>query len=235
MNKFIKCESCSTRLDSLFCHLTKQDVVSIDAYKTTNRYKRGTVLFTENSPSTGLFCITQGKVKLVKSGINGKEALLRILGPGDLLGIIGILTDEPYSVTAQTMEESVICFIQKPFFKNLLHTNADLAMGVMQKLSVELSESENKLSDMTNKNVSIRLAQLLVSLGEKHGLSKPFGLLLDIPVTRVEIAAMIGTSPESVIRTLSKFEELGYLGLQGKKIFLKNIENLKNFESDYPN
>lgn len=186
------------------------------------QYKKHETIFSEGQSPSGLFCITEGKVKLIKHGLNGKETLLRILGPGDIIGIRGILSDKPYAVTAETMEPAHICYIDKGFFNDLVKSDPHLAMSVIHKLSAELSKAEDQMSDMSNKNVRQRLSQLLISLKKSYGKKQPQGVLLDVALTRVEIASMMATTPETVIRILSDFSDLNYILLEGKKIYILN-------------
>lgn len=220
------CQSCPSRMNGVFCELGAKDLDALSLAKTTNHYKKGQIIFYEGATPTGLFCISNGKVKLLKEGEQGKEALLRILGPGAILGARGVMTGKNYSVTAQALEDSSICFVDKEFIKNMISTNATLATKVLIRLSEELTQAENSMADLMNQNVQKRMGHLVLSLDAIYGKTQGNKRLIDIALTRSDMAAMIGTTPETVMRILSEYREMGFVEQEGKKMFLSDKEGL---------
>jgi CRP-like cAMP-binding protein len=220
------CAICPNRVDSVFCNLPPAHLHELNLHKTTNRYKRGQVVFYEGNKPTGLFCVGSGKIKLFKTGSEGKEVILRITQAGDVLGYRGILTDHPYSSTAEVIEDAEICFIDRHFFNRLAAEDSNLALELIRRLGEELFKVETRISDMMNRDVRHRFIRLLLTLMKTHGKKEARGMLIDIRLTRSELAAMVGATPETIIRTLSDLEKENYLVLEGKKIIVRDADAL---------
>lgn len=220
------CTSCPSRMDSIFKDLQGDHLKSLDAAKTTNQYKRGQILFYEGNPCKGLFCVAQGQIKLVKNGDNGKETILRIIGPGGILGIRGILGEDTNNATAQVMQDAMVCFVGKHFIHKLISDDSSLALRAINRMGSDLAETEDRLADLTSKPVRKRFSQLLLTLQKTHGKKESQGIQIDLRISRAELASMVGATPETVIRLLSDFKDLGYVHLEGKQIFIKDSEGL---------
>src|SRR3989338_9543222 len=116
MNKLpgrLDCQHCSSRLLGVLCNLDDKGLDECDQHKTTNTYKKGQVVFYEGNQAYGLYCVFSGRMKLYKTGVDGKQQIMRIAGPGDLLGYRSLFADEPYHATAEALEDATICCIDK--------------------------------------------------------------------------------------------------------------------------
>ncbi|HLG20269.1 MAG TPA: Crp/Fnr family transcriptional regulator [Bdellovibrionota bacterium] len=216
------CATCPTRIDSVFCSLPQEHLETLNRHKTTNRYRRGQTLFYEGNPATGLFCVGNGKIKLFKNGSDGKEVILRIAKGGDILGYWSVLTDREYAASAEVIEDAEICFVDKSFINHLVHDDPALALNVIRRLGDELAVAEERLSDILNKDVRQRFIRLLLTLQKTHGKKESNGMFLDVRLTRNELGAMVGATPETIIRLLSALHDEGHVHLDGKKIFIKD-------------
>ncbi len=220
------CAICPSRLEGVFCELPRDQVEELDGAKTTNPYKRGQVIFYEGNQPKGLFCVYRGKIKLFKTGDDGRETIIKIVGPGDILGYRSILTDEPYNLTAEVIEEAEICFIDKHFFAGLVTKAPTIALSVLRRLGHELAIVQAQLSDVLSKSVRQRLSHLLLALQKTHGIKQGNEVFIDLRLTRAELASMVGATPETVIRLLSDFSDANYIHLDGKRILIKNAGEL---------
>ena len=224
-----ECQTCSSRLLGLLCNLEGEALKECNQHKTTNSYKKGQVIFYEGNHAYGLYCIFAGRVKLFKSGVDGKQQILRIAGPGDLLGYRSLFSDEPYAANAEVLEDATICCIDKDAFFPLLSKNPDLALNIIKKLSRELRFAERLATSMAQHSVRERMAELLLILQESYG--KPVnpngkGVRINLALSRRELGEMIGITEETAIRLLSEFKQDGMIDVKEREITVLNPKAL---------
>jgi CRP-like cAMP-binding protein len=223
----LHCETCGSRKFGIFCQLQTGAVQELDHHKVPNRYRRKQVLFYEGQAPTGLYCVSSGKIKLYKTGGDGRSLIVRTAQKGDLVGYRSLLAGENYNATAEMVEEGEVCFIDRATIVSMIAHNPSLAIDIIKKLSHELGESETKLREFSQKSVRERLAELLLVFRDAVGKpSAGGGTLLDQRLTREEMAQMLGSTPETVIRLLHQFQDENWLKLDGKKIILSDISGL---------
>ncbi|MBI4125796.1 MAG: Crp/Fnr family transcriptional regulator [Deltaproteobacteria bacterium] len=221
------CQTCQSRGRSVFCDLSEAHLKELDQAKTTNHYKPRQVVFYEGNDPYGLYCIASGKIKIYKCDAQGHQQIVRLAGPGDLMGYRCLLADEPYSATAETIEEADICFVDKKTFFHVLDTHPATALHVLSVLASDLGRAENKMVDLVHKNIRERLAELLLVFQTKYGQkAKNGGVRLNITLTREELAELIGTTQESVIRLMSEFKQDGLIHVEGRTITLLDLKKL---------
>ncbi|HMQ10472.1 MAG TPA: Crp/Fnr family transcriptional regulator [Oligoflexia bacterium] len=221
------CLTCPSRINGIFSDLAEKHLQQLDLHKSNHHYKKGQTIFYEESDCPGVFCLVSGQVKLVKNGAEGKETLYKIISPGEAIGVYDIISKQSSNVTAVAMQDTEVCFVDKKFIIGLIKNDSDLALKVIQKMTQDLHDFENRLNDIQNKDVQQRIAKLLFVLSSTHGTETEQGLFLDIKLTRSDMAAMVSTTPESVMRTLSEFKNFGHIDLISKKIYLKKIEEIR--------
>ena len=228
------CRKCVTRTNSCFSILSSEDVELLDASKESTFYPKGQVIFHSGRTPTGVFCLLEGKVKMAKRGSDGKDQIVRFVLPGKLLGIRAFLSESIYTATATTLEDSWICYISKDAFIRLQAKYPSITSCMVTTLSQLLCEAEDKITSIAQKNVRERFAETLLELlsvfsyGEKA--KEEFH---PISLTREDLANIIGTATETVIRLISDFKEEGLIKVKGRKIFLKDIQGLKRISKGY--
>lgn len=195
--------------------------------KVTNTYKKGSTIFHHTNPVFGLYCMSSGIVKISKFGNNGKESIVRIAGPGDVIGHRSLFSTDHFNATATVIEEAKICFFNKNLIFKLLNEDKSLGINLIRRLSKEMGEAEAKTAAMTQKDVSQRLAGFFMNLLKSYGVEEGKKTLINIRLTREEIASMIGTANETVIRFISKFKDDGILEQDRKNLYVINKERLK--------
>lgn len=191
-----------------------------------NTYKKGHDIFLQGNPPFGLYCINSGKIKVTKTAHDGKEVIIRIAGPGDVLGHRSLFSHENYAASATTIEETTLCFIDKKFILGAIHREPSIALNLIQRLSREMGSSESRSASLSQKSVKERLAELLLTLKSSYGVSDNGRTKLEIKLTREEMASMIGTSVETVIRFMTEIKEEGWIEQEGKTIFILDEEAL---------
>lgn len=220
-----KCEQCIVREFSSLKALNKSELLQIADCKTSFTIKKGDPIFAEGEAVNGIYCIKDGICKLSKLSANGKEQIVKLIKPGELLGQRSMISDEPANLSAVALEDMQVCFIPKAEILGLFDKNNQFSMNVMKSICGDLKGADDHMVSMAQKNVKSRLAETLLHLETNFG-KNPDGSL-HIQLTREELSGMIGTATESCIRLLSEFKKLGYIELEGKKITLKDHANLK--------
>lgn len=223
------CKVCEARKGSIFCDLQANHLETLDKQKVVNVYKKGQKLFQEGDPAIGIYCIHSGKIKLTKSGQDGNEVIIKIYHHGDVLGYRSFLSKEPCAATAEALEDSEMGFIDGYLFEKFIKEDPNLAFKMLTRLSSELATAHNRIRDLSNTTVRQRLAELLLLLQKTYGIREKGEVYLDIKLTRADMAAMINSTPESVIRTLSDFQKEDVLRIDRKGIVLTNVDMLLEY------
>ncbi len=214
----ISCSLCDHLKDSLFNGLNADELARINTHKTCIQYKKGQNIFYEGTRPMGLYCMNGGKVKVYKNNLQGKEFILYISKPGDFLGYRALLSEEFYAASATVLEDAKICFIQKEDFFEVLQKNPVFMKRVVKSICSEMGIMETKLAELAHKSVRERLAASLLMLKETYGMEGESSELIDISLTRDDLASIVGTATETVIRLLSEFKNEGLITFEGKKI-----------------
>ncbi len=212
----IVCEKCILRAKSAFKHLTNEEYQKLYMEKACNYYKRGDIIYYEGHRLRGVYCVYKGKLKLYKTGPEGKEQIIRFAKPGDLIAFRSILSGESACTTAQALEDVVLCHIPAKTFIEMAQENPNFSMHLIQISCKELGESNKFILDLAQRSVKQRLAQTLLLLLDTFGIDSEG--YIDVLLTREEIASIVGTATESVIRLLSELKKEGTIELKGKKI-----------------
>ncbi|MCU7693818.1 Crp/Fnr family transcriptional regulator [Haoranjiania flava] len=219
------CINCIPQQSTIFSGLTEEELIAMNEHKSCTSYKKGQVIFSEHGIPFGLFCVSEGKIKISSTGYDGKEQILRFAKSGDIFGYRALISQDRYHCSAIAMEDSAICVIDKSFFLNLFYTNAALCRSVFKKISEDLKKAENIIVSLSQKNVRERLAESLLFFIATYGYEAD-GATLNVLFSREEIAGFVGTSTESVIRLLSEFNSDKIVELVGKKIKVVNLDKL---------
>ncbi|MFI0490838.1 Crp/Fnr family transcriptional regulator [Flavobacterium sp.] len=220
-----KCEQCIVREFSSLKALNKDELVKLAECKTSYTIKKGENIFEEGEIVNGIYCVKGGVCKLSKLSANGKDQIVKLVKPGELLGQRSMISDEPTNLSAVALEDMEICFIPRSEVMGMFDKNNQFSMNMMKTICGDLKESDDHMVSMSQKTVKERLAETLVYLHETFGTNEDGSL--HIQLSREELAGMIGTATESCIRLLSDFNKLGFIELVGKKIVIKDLGKLK--------
>ena len=224
-------DECRIRSNSVFKHLTNEELEKLNIEKTADIFKRGTIIYNEGSRITGCYCIKEGIVKIYKTGIDGKEQIILFARKGDLIGFRSVLSKELACTSAKVIEDATACFIPADTFIDLIKSNGNFALELLQLTCRELGEANEYITDIAQKTVRERLAEILIRLQKDFGLDK--NKVLQISLTREELANIVGTATESVIRLLSEFKQDKLIDLSGRKIIILNKSSLTRIANMY--
>lgn len=220
-----KCEQCIVREFSSLKALSKDELIKMANCKTSYVIKKGEPVFEEGENVNGIYCVKDGVCKLTKLSANGKDQIVKLVKPGELLGQRSMISDEPANLSAVAMEDMEVCFIPKSEVLQFFNQNNQFSMNVMRTICGDLKEADDHMVSMAQKNVKERLAETLLYLETTFGKNEDGSLRLH--VSREELAGMIGTATESCIRLLSEFNKNKLIEISGKKITLLDRNGLK--------
>tara|TARA_R110002049_G_scaffold309212_2_gene518716 strand:- start:34 stop:786 length:753 start_codon:yes stop_codon:yes gene_type:complete len=186
--------------------------------------KKGQQFIIEGAPVNGLFFILKGKVKVFRTGINGREQIVRFAKEGEIIGHRGFGTEEYYSIGAIALENTVLCYFSKDLLQDTLRETPEFTYDLMLFYANELNRSESKVKTISQMTVRERVVDTILYIHRKFGSNKGF---LDLPLSRKEYADYAGTTEEQVIRVFSALKKEKLISAKGKKIGIINIERLK--------
>lgn len=193
--------------------------------------KKGQQFIMEGAAVNGLFFICSGKAKVLKTGIYGKEQIVRLVGEGEMVGHRGFGTREKYGICAIALEDTTLCNFPNDIMEKMLHEIPGLTYDLMLFYAEELNNSETKVKAFAQMNVREKIIDTLLYIDRKFG-KNPKGYF-NIRLKRKEIADYAGTSEEQVIRTISLLKKENYIIISGKQIGIVNLNALKNEISEH--
>lgn len=202
----------------------------LSADRTIRKFKKKEIIFYEGNLPHGLFFVNSGKAKTYKTNEDGKEYITGLFKEGDFIGYIDLLQNTNYTESAMAMEESEICLIPKQDFYKLLNSNRDVSIRFIKMISNNLIEMEERILKLAYNSVRKRVAEALVMLEDKFK-EKNAGDEFNMNIPREDLANIVGTAPESVIRTLSDFKDEKLIEIKGSNIKIINSNGLRKMRN----
>ncbi|HET7824047.1 MAG TPA: Crp/Fnr family transcriptional regulator [Anaeromyxobacter sp.] len=207
---------------SIFADLDAAAVAALERIAEVKDYPAGAVIVSQEDPGDALFVLVSGRVKVVLYGDSGREIILSIFrSPGDFFGEMSLLDDEPRSATVIADRASRLLVLSRREFQAHLEGHPLTALRVLQEVSRRLRRADAVIGNLALLDVYGRLAGKLREMAETDGEETDDGVLVRQRPTQAEIAAMIGTSRETVSRALSEFSRRGWLAMSGKRLLLR--------------
>ena len=186
-------------------------------------FKKGQVIFSEGSTPLGAFFLKKGKVKISKTGSQGKEQIIRIVTQSEFLSHTDLFTNSRYSTSAKALEDSYLLFISKQEFWDMLREQNHLFEQLLQQISLDVKSVEGKIVDLAYKPVRGRLADAILDLDKKFNEDTGQHYVF---ITRADLASYVGTVKETVNRLLSEFRNERLIATNGTRINLLDINGL---------
>ena len=193
------------RQTTIFRRLTPEDRRRLAAVASLRSYEKGDILVSEGDASDELFTVASGHVKVFKTTPRGADVILEIFGPGDPVGAVAVYESRDYPATAAALEPATCLVFPRQAFFALLETQPTLVRGLLTGLTHRLVELTNRLAELSGGRVEARLARFFVKLAGEIGRPEPEGTVIPLPLSRQEIADMIGTTIETSIRIMSRW------------------------------
>ncbi len=217
MKKFTPhCGKCAFRRSSIFRNISLKSAREIERSAVSNTYKAKQAIFYQNNAPFGIYHIYTGKIKLYKIGQNGRSQIVRMAKSGDILGYRAILAGENYRASAQAIENSTVCFIEKAVFLSILRKDPALCLDTMAMLSRDLRHAEERLTSAIQKSAKQRTAEALCFLADQYGVKQINKI--NIELSREELGELADTSRETVTRILKQFEDSSLIKIDRRSV-----------------
>jgi CRP-like cAMP-binding protein len=193
--------------------------------QTWRTYEPGQPIYYEATPAFAAFHVEEGLVKIWRMGHAGDQHVLGLRGPGDVLGYRAVIYAGPYAVTAEPLERTIAATIPREVFVGLVRDDPRLAFRLLEVMAQRTLETEDRLLARVLDSVIKRTARVLLALGREHGA--PPGRATHLPRKREDLARLIGTTPETLSRTLHSLAARGILDLSNREIHVRDMDSLR--------
>ena len=209
--------------------LAASDRQALAAAAKRRRFGRGEEIFHKDEPGESLFIIWEGSVRIYLPSPQGADLTLAVLGAGDFFGDLALLDGGPRSASATALQETETLVLGRASFSAVLRSRPQSAMAVLAAVAQRLREADEMAGDLAFLDVGGRVAKKLLELAAAHGVQRPEGTLLDLPLTQEELANMVGVTRESVNRQLSTLRRLGVIAREGRRFLIRDGEALRRY------
>jgi CRP/FNR family transcriptional regulator len=210
-----------------FHELGEKELTALARHAVERSLAKGEFLFSEGDECKGLFVVSRGVVKILKSSVSGREQSLHLEMPGMPVAELPLFDGGSYPASAQCVEDSELLFIARRDFDSLLRQHPRLAMAVICSLGLRLRKMVQLVEELSLKEVSQRIARRLVTLAEQQGKKTSAGIEVELPSSQQELATQLGTVRELVSRTLTRFQGEKLLTVNGRHISVHHLKTLK--------
>lgn len=223
------CLNCKLRASGFFCQLAQPALLDLDSMKYTSTYPPGAVLFMEKQAARGIYVICEGQIKLTISSSEGKTLIIRIAKAGEVLGLTSALSDAPYEVTAEVLRPCLVAFIRREDFLRFLEQHPDVYRAVLTQIGAQYQTACEQIRTLGLSNsVTERVAKLLLDWTAGSSDTR-INTRTKMPLTHEEIAEFVGTTRETVTRTLSDFKRRQLIELHGSTLTIPSREALEEW------
>lgn len=219
------CDTCLNENCFIKRHLHLEQMRQYVLKKESFICRKSNQFITEGAPIHGLYFICKGKVKTTKTGINGREQIVRLTKNGDTIGFRGFGTSKRYPIGACSLEDTVLCHFSNDTMLEILRNVPEFTYALMLFYADELNKSENNIRKIAHMNVRERVIDLLLYIHRKFGHKDD---LIDIELSRKEIADFAGTTEEQAIRVISSLKREILIKTVGKRIGILALEKLRS-------
>jgi len=231
-----KCGTCGGgQEDASLCGLARSGLQTPELQRTNKLYEIGQNIYFEGDACEGVYCLKRGLVAIRKTDVNGNSAVVRLVQPGEAFGHRSFLANEKHAGTAEVILECQLCFIPKSNLEHLMANSPDVAIRFTRRVAKDLREIEELYLLTTTQPVRKRLVHLLLGLRTRYaGVAEDDDrIILELPLSRQELAAAIGTRPETIARTIKKLEEDGLALFKGRLVTIPSANRLlEDMEAD---
>lgn len=223
------CEGCVLKSQGFFCHLEKAALKTLDAISFTTTYPGGATVFGEEEAPRGVFVLCKGRAKLTMTSSEGKTVILRIVKPGEVLGLHAVVSGKPYQATAESMEPCQVNFVKRDDFLRFLSQHPEASIHAAQQLSESYQAACDTVRSLgLGRSASGKLARFLLD-SSTAGRETAQGTRVRFTMTHEEIGQIIGTSRETVTRTLGEFRNKHLVAVNGSVLLIQNKPALESF------
>jgi CRP/FNR family transcriptional regulator, dissimilatory nitrate respiration regulator len=215
------------KINPLFSGLDEEGLLRIKEIASRREIKKGESLFIQGEEAEGFFLVLQGRIKIYRLSPQGKEYILRIVGPGETLAEAAVFSGKTYPASADSLEDSRLYYLKKSDFVHLIRQNPQLALNMISGLSLLLRNLAQQVEDLSLHEVSCRLARYLLEQAVKNGFPLVNGVQIPLEIKKNLLASRLGTIGETLSRTLAKMKQRGLLEIKKDAFIIQDLALLK--------
>ncbi|MFZ4577836.1 MAG: Crp/Fnr family transcriptional regulator [Myxococcota bacterium] len=220
----LTCRSCG---ETEWSSLDKEGLDLLNQVKVSNTYQPGQVIFYQGNPCLGLYCIESGAVAVRMTDPHGNSAIVRMACSGETLGYRAYFAGQPYHASADALTPTRVCFIDRSAVRHLLDHNPMVGMAFLKRMAEDLEDAEEAKLHSMSLSVRARVAHLLLVLKERFGTVGADGtLVIELPLSRQDMAAMVGTRPETIARAVRSLEAQNVAHFTGRQVVVPDLDAL---------
>jgi CRP/FNR family transcriptional regulator, nitrogen oxide reductase regulator len=217
-----------------FNNLSVEGLDAVYGAALSRAYPDNSFLFHQDDPADRVFVLTEGRVKLFQLTLDGQQVIMRVVTPGMMMGAIGMIAGAVFPVSAQAAEDSRALYWPQEEILALVDRYPVLALNALRLLSDHVREFQDRYRELATERVERRVARMILRLASQTGRKTEQGVLLDIPLTRQDIAEMSGTTLYTVSRILSQWEGQGLVLVGREKVVIRFPHGLVRIAEDLP-
>lgn len=212
----------------LFDGISQAEMQEMERITRMQEVKKRQPLYLPGDPSSNVYLLKQGRVKLANTATSGKEVTFEILEPGEIFGEMEVLEGLPRETAAEALDDALICVIRREDFDRYLATHPDMSVKLTKLIGLRLRKIQSRVEDLVFRDVPARLAHLLLELCKSDGVAEGSGIRLRVKLTHQEMANLIGCSRETVSTTLGEFRDQGLIRIDNRSLTILNLDGLSH-------
>ncbi len=218
----------------LFDGLTDNELVSLQTIAHTREMRQGGFFFFQGDPADRVFVLVSGRVRLTQGSADGQQVLLKVVNPPALFGVIAIVRQSEYPLSAQADRDSTALYWSRQDLMETVQDHPSLAMNAMRMMADHVQETQERFRQLATERVERRIARTLLRLARQTERLIPEGVLIDMPLSRQDLAEMNGTTLFTVSRTLSQWETRGIVKCGRERVVITFPHGLVCIAEDLP-
>ncbi len=215
----------------LFEGISSSEMQEMEKITRMEEVKKRQPLYLSGDPSSNVYLLKKGRVKISNTAANGKEVTFDILEPGEVFGELETLEDVPRSTSAETLDDTLICVIPRKDFDQYLAMHPNVTVKLTKLIGLRLRKIQSRVEDLVFRDVPARLAHLLLELRKTDGVTDKQGIRLRAKLTHQEMANLIGCSRETVSTIIGQFRDQELIQMDGRTITILDEQKLSNLLS----
>lgn len=223
----IECARCDSFGLAEWGVLDPDDAALLNEAKVCNPYHAGDAIFHQGAPALGVYCVQSGTIATRRSDEDGNSCLIRLFHHGQTLGYEAEFTDGSHAVSAEALGDALVCFIDKKTFQTLLDGNSKLSKRYLSTVSENLQADQAMKLQLVSSPLRTRLASMLLDMRDYWGQVDDAGVLqIDLPLSRQQLASLLGARPESVSRAIRQLQDDGVAKFNGRTVMVPDLDPL---------
>lgn len=219
---------------SLFKSLNERALADVLMASANRRIPADTYLFMQGDPAEKIFVLVEGQMKLSQVSSDGQQIILRYAVPGEAIGVVAVLSHSIYPVTAESVEDSTLLYWDRVEVLKLMQRYPEIAVNAIALLASRVREFQDRIRELSTERVERRIARALLRLAQQTGRRVQQGVLIDIPLSRQDLAEMTGTTLFTVSRTLKNWENMGLIVSGRERVTIRSPHALVTIAEDLP-